>query len=79
MLLLNSRSQGAGGRAEISVVVTPTEAPVVFIDTKGENYYSDELIQFSALVSDTEDDAEELIDLTSSVDGELRSITASIR
>ena len=76
-------SQGAGGRAEVSVVVAPTEAPIVELLTPiaGENYYSDGLIQFSALVSDAEDESEELIvTWTSSVDGELsldNSINAS--
>ena len=67
-------SQGAGGRAEIAIVVAPTEAPIVELLTPiaGENHYSDGLIQFSALVSDAEDEAEELIvTWTSSVDGEL--------
>jgi len=76
-------SQGAGGRTEIAIVVAPTEAPIVELLTPiaGENHYSDGLIQFSALVSDAEDEAEELIvTWTSSVDGELsldNSINAS--
>ena len=66
--------QGAGGRAELSVVVLPTEAPTVTMLTPlgNSNYYSDQLIQFSAMVGDLEDDVEDLIvTWTSSVDGEL--------
>ena len=76
-------TQGTGGRAEISVVVLPTEAPIVELLTpiEGENYYLDGLIQFSALVSDAEDESEDLIIVwTSNVDGELsldNSINAS--
>ena len=64
----------AGGRAEISVVVQPTEVPIVEMMTpiSSENYYSDQLIQFSAMVSDLEDASEDLIVMwTSSLDGEL--------
>ena len=76
-------TQGTGGRAEIAIVVLPTEAPIVELLTPiaGENYYSDGLIQFSALVSDAEDESEDLIIVwTSNVDGELsldNSINAS--
>ena len=72
--------QGAGGRAELSVVVLPTEAPTVTMLTPlgNSNYYSDQLIQFSAMVGDLEDDVEDLIvTWTSSVDGEL-SLDASV-
>ena len=71
--------QGAGGRAELSVEVLPTEAPIIELLTpeSGGSYYSDQLIQFSALVSDLEDAAEDLIvTWTSSVDGELALDTA---
>lgn len=65
---------GAGGRHEISVLVQPTEVPVVEMLTPigTEKYYSDQLIQFSALVSDLEDSPEDIMVLwTSSLDGEL--------
>ena len=65
---------GAGGRAELSVVVLPTEAPSATIQTptSGNNYYSNQLIQFSGLVEDNEDSLEDLIiTWTSSIDGEL--------
>ena len=61
-------------RTEIAVTVLPTEAPIVELLTPiaGDNYYSDVPIHFSALVSDAEDDAEDLVILwTSDVDGEL--------
>src|SRR6056300_415964 len=66
--------QGAGGRAELSIVVQPTEAPVIELlaPTQGQGHYSNELIQFSALVSDNEDAPEDLIiSWTSNQDGEL--------
>ena len=66
--------QGGAGRAEVAIIVLPTEAPVIELLTPvaDEHYYSDQLIQFSAFVSDLEDDADDLIILwTSSVDGEL--------
>ena len=52
-------TQGSGGRDEVSIVVEPTEAPVIQLVTplQGQNYYSDQLIQFSAVVTDAEDDA----------------------
>lgn len=71
--------QGTGGRAEVSVSVLPTAAPVVelYSPISGENYYSDQLIQFWAVVSDVEDSAEELIvTWTSNIDGELSLDTA---
>ena len=67
-------TQGAGGRHEIEISVLPTDAPVVELLTpiNSVNYYSDQLIQFSALISDTEDEVEDLvITWTSSIDGEL--------
>ena len=66
--------QGSGGRDELLINVLATEAPIVELLTpiSDENHYSDQLIQFSALVSDAEDDAEDLVVLwTSSLDGEL--------
>ena len=65
---------GAAGVSEVSVVIEPTDAPIVALLTPitGENYYSDQLIQFSATVSDTEDAAEDLVVLwSSSLDGDL--------
>lgn len=67
-------SSGAGARAEITLTVSPTEAPVIELlsPMAGQRYYSNELIQFSALISDMEDDPEDLIvSWTSSVDGQL--------
>ena len=72
-------SQGSGGRHEIEVVILPTEAPIVEMlsPIATENYYSDQLIQFSALVSDEEDDVEDLIiTWTSSLEGELAPDTS---
>ena len=66
--------QGAGGRSEISVHVIPTESPVVEILTpiSSLGYYSNQLIQFSAVVSDNEDNPEDLlVTWTSNQDGEL--------
>ena len=71
--------QGSGARHEIAIVVIPTEAPLIELLTpiSETNYYSDQLIQFSALVSDAEDDAEDLlISWTSGLDGELSLSTA---
>ena len=65
---------GAGGRTEIEIIVLPTEAPTAQIlsPVQSSGYYANELIQFSALVSDNEDAPEDLlITWTSSLDGEL--------
>jgi len=65
---------GAGGRAEISVVVVPTDAPTAEIlsPLQNTNHYSDQLILFSGIVGDAEDTPEELlVTWTSSLDGEL--------
>ena len=65
---------GAGGRAEVSVVVIPTDAPTVEIlsPTQNSNHYSDQLIQFGVMVGDNEDSPEDLlITWSSSVDGDL--------
>lgn len=71
---------GAAGVDEVSVSVAPTEAPVVEILTpiSSGSYYSDSLIQFSALVSDAEDDPENLVIIwSSSIEGELSLDTAA--
>ena len=65
---------GAGGRAEIGVVVIPTSAPTAQIlsPTQNSNHYSDQLIQFSGMVDDNEDNPEDLIvTWSSSLDGDL--------
>ena len=65
---------GAGGRAEIEVVIVPTAAPEVEIisPTQNGNQYSNELILFSAQLSDAEDLPADLTAVwTSSVDGDL--------
>ena len=67
-------SSGAGGRAEIDVVIVPTQAPEVEIltPTQNGNQYSNELILFSAQISDNEDLPADLTAVwTSSVDGDL--------
>ena len=75
-------TEGAGGRDEISIAVVPTEPPSVELLTPiaGDPYYSNQLIQFSAIVEDLEDAPEDLlVSWTSNVDGELaldNSITA---
>ena len=66
--------QGAGGRSEIGVVIVPTEAPTaqILAPTQNSNHYSDQLIQFSGIVGDNEDNAEDLIvTWSSSLDGDL--------
>jgi hypothetical protein len=66
--------QGAGGRDEVNITVASTEAPVVEIlsPVNTNNYYADQLIQFSAILSDAEDLPEDLIAVWSSnIDGEL--------
>ena len=59
--------QGAGGRDEIALTVTPTESPVVSIVSPelGGSYYSDQPIGFKANISDAEDLADLSADLTS--------------
>ena len=67
-------SLGAGGRSEIEVVVIPTEAPAAEIlsPTQNSNHYSDQLIQFSGIVSDNEDNPQDLVvTWSSSLDGDL--------
>ncbi len=66
--------QGAGGRTEIAINVQPTDAPIVEIVTpvQNANQYSNQLILFSAQVSDNEDVPADLTAVwTSSLDGEL--------
>ena len=65
---------GAGGRAEIGVVIIPTEAPSAEIlsPTQNSNHYSDQLIHFSGVIGDNEDEPEDLIvTWSSNVDGDL--------
>ena len=65
---------GAGGRAELSVVIVPTSAPTAEITNpvQNTNHYSDQLILFAGIVGDNEDNSEDLIvTWTSSLDGEL--------
>ena len=67
-------SQGAGGRAEVSVDVLPTEAPVANIVTPLNEsfYYANQNIILSANVGDAEDAMEDLsIRWTSNIDGTL--------
>ena len=73
---------GAGGRAEIGVVVIPTSAPTAQIlsPTQNSNYYADQLIQFSGMVDDNEDNPEDLIVTWSSgLDGDLILIRVQIQ
>ncbi len=66
--------RGGAAMTELSLVVLPTEIPEVTIEapTGLEQYYSDQLITFSALVSDVEDPVQDLTTgWTSSLDGEL--------
>ena len=65
-------AEGAGGRSEIAISVVPTEPPLIDIlaPTDGNSYYSNQLIQFSATVSDLEDAPEDLlVSWISNVDG----------
>ncbi|MEC7984750.1 MAG: hypothetical protein VX278_06280 [Myxococcota bacterium] len=69
---------GAAGVSTVDLVVLPTEAPQVQIvsPTVGGNYYSDQLILFSALIGDSEDEPADLsYTWNSNLDGEL-AITA---
>ena len=64
----------ATGLDTITVSVTPTEAPSITVNSPNvtDSYYSDQLILFSAVVSDGEDAPEDLSVLwSSSLDGEL--------
>jgi hypothetical protein len=63
-----------GSRDEVEVSVVPTDAPTAAIlsPVVDGSYYSDQLIQFKATASDTEDGPDALSAVwTSSVDGEL--------
>lgn len=63
-----------GGSDEISVQISPTDAPRVEIlsPAGGATFYSDSLIEFSGEISDTEDTPDLLISKwASSLDGEL--------
>ena len=65
---------GTGARAEVSVSVIATEAPSITLLSPlgGSNYYSNQLIQFAAIISDQEDATDELnIQWSSSIDGNL--------
>ena len=65
-------ADGGGGSDAIDILVDPTEAPeIVLISPESLGlYYSDSLIEFSALVSDLEDSVSDLsIQWTSSLDG----------
>lgn len=72
-------ADGASANHQISVGVTPTNAPEVLITqpiTTGV-YYEDVKVTFEALISDTEDSADELISLwESDIDGPLVVDTA---
>ena len=73
-------TQGAGARSEISISVLPTEVPIAEILSPSveESYYADQFIEFSALVSDAEDNNTELnISWSSSLDGQLSLDTES--
>ena len=66
-------AQGAG-RDEIEVIVNPTQPPqaTIFSPQVNQTYYSDQLIAFSAHISDAEDDAADLsVQWSSALDGDL--------
>ena len=66
--------QNAAGVASISVSVEETAAPTAEIvsPSPSDTYYSDQLILFSALIQDAEDDPVDLVYAwTSSLDGDL--------
>ncbi|MGC6507368.1 MAG: hypothetical protein ACON4U_03085 [Myxococcota bacterium] len=79
-VIVNVSDPNNGGASdEISIVVTPTDAPAVSIiaPQNGSVFYSDQLIEFSALVSDNEDAPDTLTsEWTSSIDGTLVLDTA---
>lgn len=65
---------GSGGQNEVLITVTPTEAPTISLSspTESGNYTSDRLVEFAAMVGDTEDPSEELsVKWSSSLEGEL--------
>lgn len=66
--------EGAGGRSEIAISVVETLAPeaIILSPEQGSRHYSDQLVHLSGVVSDAEDDVEDLyIQWSSSVDGTL--------
>ncbi len=66
--------QDAAGSASVSLVVEPTETPQASIvsPVQGGVYYSDQLVTFEGLVSDGEDDPEQLtVSWNSGLDGTL--------
>jgi hypothetical protein len=66
--------QGAGSRDELDIVVIPTDAPSITMTSplSGSTYYGDQLISFSAVISDSEDETNALISTWSSnIDGDL--------
>ena len=59
---------------EIEVIVNPTQPPqaTIFSPQVNQTYYSDQLIAFSAHISDAEDDAADLsVQWSSALDGDL--------
>ncbi len=66
--------KGAADAAIVNLTVTPTDAPTVAISSPepGGVYYADQLITFEGLVSDGEDDPDQLVaSWESSLEGEL--------
>ena len=69
-----SDPKNGGASDEISIVVTPTDAPTVSIlaPLNEAVFYSDQLIEFSAQIADNEDPASDLTsEWSSSIDGVL--------
>ena len=70
-----SDPKNGGASDEISIVVTPTDAPTVSILAplnEAVLFYSDQLIEFSAEIADNEDPSDALTsEWTSSIDGAL--------
>lgn len=67
-------SRDGAARAELGLVVLPTEVPEVEIEAPLSNgrFYSDQLVTFRASASDAEDDVRDLMtSWTSSLDGDL--------
>ena len=65
---------GAGGMDEVNLNINATDAPVVSIlsPVNANTYYADQLIQFSAVIYDTEDVPEDLtVVWSSNIDGDL--------
>ncbi|MFH1469813.1 MAG: Ig-like domain-containing protein [Pseudomonadota bacterium] len=55
--------QGKSAADLVSLTIQPTDAPIAVIlaPAEGGTYYSDQLIAFDGLISDTEDDPDELV------------------